>query len=260
MANILVWTIFLGVLSMAFLVIFLMDRLQVLSNIKRYGPPPKQLQNKFLSTKSGNNLIQTGSVGEDGQKKIIPLDGKALWNVLSGKKQSKKPKELIDSFRNEYKIALKKHITSLFEDAVTDKREGNIKTPSNVKTIEHGGGEMISWLPLRFANDLYDFGCTAAVDRTDGFLLVRKQLESTCATIFKEVGLEGSIGLNLASDLLKGVVQSKVETPKKNNMTSDVMDMLDDSNTYDDKVALVRMFTTEDSSRIAKVIKGMIQT
>lgn len=36
-------------------------------------------------------------------------------------------------------------------------------------------------------------------------------------------------------------------------------DMLDMANTYDDKVALVRMLVTQDSARVAKVLKALIR-
>jgi flagellar M-ring protein FliF len=44
--------------------------------------------------------------------------------------------------------------------------------------------------------------------------------------------------------------------PKKSNIS---MEMLDTANTYDDKVALVRMIVAEDTSRVASVLKKMIK-
>jgi flagellar M-ring protein FliF len=44
--------------------------------------------------------------------------------------------------------------------------------------------------------------------------------------------------------------------PKKSNIS---MEMLDTANTYDDKVALVRMIVAEDSARVANVLKNMIK-
>jgi flagellar M-ring protein FliF len=43
--------------------------------------------------------------------------------------------------------------------------------------------------------------------------------------------------------------------PKKSTIS---MEMLDTANSYDDKVALVRMIVAEDSSRVASVLKKMI--
>lgn len=44
--------------------------------------------------------------------------------------------------------------------------------------------------------------------------------------------------------------------PKKSSIS---VDMLDTANTYDDKVALIRMLVAEDSGRVANVLKGMIK-
>jgi len=44
--------------------------------------------------------------------------------------------------------------------------------------------------------------------------------------------------------------------PKKSSI---YIDMLDTANTYDDKVALIRMLVAEDSGRVANVLKGMIK-
>jgi flagellar M-ring protein FliF len=44
--------------------------------------------------------------------------------------------------------------------------------------------------------------------------------------------------------------------PKKSSIS---MEMLDTANTYDDKVALIRMLVAEDSARVANVLKGMIR-
>jgi flagellar M-ring protein FliF len=44
--------------------------------------------------------------------------------------------------------------------------------------------------------------------------------------------------------------------PKKSSIS---MDMLDTANTYDDKVALIRMLVAEDSGRVANVLKSMVK-
>jgi flagellar M-ring protein FliF len=44
--------------------------------------------------------------------------------------------------------------------------------------------------------------------------------------------------------------------PKKSSISAD---LLDTANTYDDKVALVRMLVAEDTARVANVLKSMIK-
>ena len=48
----------------------------------------------------------------------------------------------------------------------------------------------------------------------------------------------------------------KAAGPKKSSISAD---MLDTANTYDDKVALIRMLVREDSGRVANVLKNMIK-
>jgi len=45
--------------------------------------------------------------------------------------------------------------------------------------------------------------------------------------------------------------------PKKPNISAE---MIDTANTYDDKVALIRMIVADDAARVASVLKGMIKT
>ena len=45
--------------------------------------------------------------------------------------------------------------------------------------------------------------------------------------------------------------------PKKSTIS---MEMLDTANSYDDKVALVRLLVAEDSARVANVLKNMIKS
>ena len=49
----------------------------------------------------------------------------------------------------------------------------------------------------------------------------------------------------------------KSAAPKKSSISAD---MLDTANTYDDKVALIRMLVSEDSGRVANVLKSMIRS
>ena len=48
----------------------------------------------------------------------------------------------------------------------------------------------------------------------------------------------------------------KSAAPKKSSISAD---MLDTANTYDDKVALIRLLVAEDSGRVANVLKTMIR-
>ena len=70
-------------------------------------------------------------------------------------------------------------------------------------------------------------------------------------------GAAGQAGGGAEGEPAETLEQMKAKLkPKKSNIS---MEMLDTANTYDDKVALVRMIVAEDSARVANVLKGMIK-
>ena len=64
---------------------------------------------------------------------------------------------------------------------------------------------------------------------------------------------EGDIEIGEGESLEE--IRAKLK-PKKSSISAD---MLDTANTYDDKVALIRMLVQEDSGRVATVLKSMIK-
>jgi flagellar M-ring protein FliF len=78
---------------------------------------------------------------------------------------------------------------------------------------------------------------------TDGGLLANDALSADEA---------GSIDFESGETLEQ--IKAKLK-PKKSSISAD---MLDTANTYDDKVALVRMLVSEDSGRVANVLKKMV--
>ena len=77
--------------------------------------------------------------------------------------------------------------------------------------------------------------------------------------MFQSIELEGAKGLKLSSDLLNTVIVEKADSkPKKDSMNGEVMDLLDNSNSYDDKVTVVRMLGNSDTQKIAQVVKSML--
>lgn len=57
----------------------------------------------------------------------------------------------------------------------------------------------------------------------------------------------------------EGETLEEIKAKLKPKRSSISIDMLDTANTYDDKVALIRMLVAEDSGRVANVLKGMIK-
>jgi flagellar M-ring protein FliF len=61
-----------------------------------------------------------------------------------------------------------------------------------------------------------------------------------------------------AIDFESGETLEQIKAKLKPKKSSISADMLDTANTYDDKVALVRMLVSEDSGRVANVLKKMV--
>ena len=70
-----------------------------------------------------------------------------------------------------------------------------------------------------------------------------------------ELSAEDMKGIQLGEGETLEQLKAKLK-PKKSNIS---LEMLDTANSYDDKVALVRMIVAEDSARVASVLKNMIK-
>jgi flagellar M-ring protein FliF len=74
-------------------------------------------------------------------------------------------------------------------------------------------------------------------------------LENAAVADAEAAGAEPS-----ASDSLE-----EMKAKMKANKSAISAEMLDTANTYDDKVALIRMIVSDDSARVASVLKNMIK-
>ena len=277
-SEILTWFIFSGACCLILLLILLMDRLQILSKYLVFGVPKSvvPLPEKQLTIKRPKG-VKPVVIKDDSASKVKPtgieavagipkkkesskiLEGRALYMLLSGKAKTNRSKDQIEIIRKEYEKFFVQHLKDIFEKAVIDGRAKEENIPENSKTIDMVSGTVFSWLPLVEVEELYELGRTAPNDRTDGFLLVRKKLEALLSKLFQSIELEGAKGLKLSSDLLNTVIVEKADgKPKKDSMNGEVMDLLDNSNSYDDKVTVVRMLGNSDTQKIAQVVKSML--
>jgi flagellar M-ring protein FliF len=106
-----------------------------------------------------------------------------------------------------------------------------------------------------------------AVLRMLGLLKTPAELEADAAAAAaaalddKKVKSDGELSpedMN-AIQMGEGETLEEIKAKLKPKKSSISMEMLDTANTYDDKVALVRMIVAEDTSRVASVLKKMIK-
>jgi flagellar M-ring protein FliF len=104
-----------------------------------------------------------------------------------------------------------------------------------------------------------------AVLRMLGLLKTPAELEAEAAAAAEEEKKKLLADGELSPEDMNAIQLGEGETleeikaklkPKKSSIS---MEMLDTANTYDDKVALVRMIVAEDTSRVASVLKKMIK-
>jgi len=104
-----------------------------------------------------------------------------------------------------------------------------------------------------------------AVLRMLGLLKTPAELEAEAAAALeaeqKKLLADGELSPEdmTAIQLGEGETLEEIKAKLKPKKSSISMEMLDTANTYDDKVALVRMIVAEDTSRVASVLKKMIK-
>ena len=71
----------------------------------------------------------------------------------------------------------------------------------------------------------------------------------------EDVDVDGDVIIEVAEGESLEDIKAKLK-PKKSSISSE---MLDTANTYDDKVAVIRMIVSDEAARVSSVFKGMIE-
>jgi len=101
-----------------------------------------------------------------------------------------------------------------------------------------------------------------AVMRSLGLLKTPEEIEAERLASLPQVLPDGELTPEEMNSIQigEGETLEQIKAKLKPKKSSISMEMLDTANTYDDKVALVRMIVAEDTSRVASVLKGMIKS
>ncbi len=101
-----------------------------------------------------------------------------------------------------------------------------------------------------------------AVMRSLGLLKTPEEIEAERIANLPQVLPDGELTAEEMNQIQigEGETLEQIKAKLKPKKSSISMEMLDTANTYDDKVALVRMIVAEDTSRVASVLKGMIRS
>jgi flagellar M-ring protein FliF len=148
-----------------------------------------------------------------------------------------------------------------------DQARGDIVTVVPAKFEAPAPLETIPW----YLEDMVQSGITSALIAISFIVFLLIVVRPVMRNIYdNSAELEANKKLDLADGELspddmrmiqigEGESLEEIKAKLKPKKSSISMDMLDTANTYDDKVALIRMLVAEDSGRVANVLKSMIK-
>ncbi len=154
----------------------------------------------------------------------------------------------------------------------------------SVVGFDQARGDLVSVVPARFESELptpgipwylqpdvhlaFKSGLIALAFLAFLFIVIRPVMRALYAKAEEAAAEEANKPLadgELSEDdmrmiqLGEGESLEEIKAKLKPKRSSISIDMLDTANTYDDKVALIRMLVAEDSARVANVLKNMIK-
>jgi hypothetical protein len=141
---------------------------------------------------------------------MTTMNGRILWDVLSGEAMQELDEEMISQLRSRYEMVLQKHIELLFEDGTLDGREGFSMPVSPERKVPTLRGEFISWIPHEFAKGIYMAGHDRATKPESEHSLIAATLDNIGNELFEQVGMP-PIQL---SKLLMPNIEPHIPTPE----------------------------------------------
>ena len=117
------------------------------------------------------------------------LSGKSLWDAVSG--QAAGMDELaLDGIRKRYRLLLSDHIQWVFNEGVSDHRNGLEAVPANTRMMRTPKVQVESWLPPEAVEEIYR--CGQGYGRADPLELpsLRQRLDSVNSQLHQACALE----------------------------------------------------------------------
>ncbi len=166
MNNVLLLLIFGGLVGLLLVVFYLLDRVNALHN-----------QN-----------IQAGLKRPPLDNSFFGLQGKSLWDAVSGVPTPGVDEQMLESIKNRYEMVLQKHIELLFEDGTLDGREGFSMPISSDRKVPTLRGEISSWIPHEFASGIYRAGHSRATLPPTEHGIIATSLDQIGSMLFPACG------------------------------------------------------------------------
>jgi hypothetical protein len=194
MNNVLLLLVFAGLVGLLLVVFYLLDRVNALHNQSETARLKRPFTDSTMTT----------------------MNGRILWDVLSGEAMQDLDEEMIAQLRSRYEMVLQKHIELLFEDGTLDGREGFSMPVSPERKVPTLRGEFTSWIPHEFAKGIYMAGHDRATKPETEHSLIAANLDNIGNELFEQVGMP-PIQL---SKLLMPNIEPHVPTPESQSETT----------------------------------------
>ncbi len=194
MNNVLLLLVFAGLVGLLLVVFYLLDRVNALHNQNEIARLKRPFTDSTMTT----------------------MNGRILWDVLSGEAMQDLDEEMIAQLRSRYEMVLQKHIELLFEDGTLDGREGFSMPVSPERKVPTLRGEFTSWIPHEFAKGIYMAGHDRATKPETEHSLIAANLDNIGNELFEQVGMP-PIQL---SKLLMPHIEPHIPTPESQAETT----------------------------------------
>ena len=160
----------IGLLVVIILIVYLVDRV---NSIER------ETRRVAQSVSTPVAPVKQGPFGD--------LEGKRLWDALSGRAPDGMDEPTLQDMRERYELVLHKHIQSVFEEGVKDGQRGLSGEPRNPRSIKTAKGAVEAWMPGSQINSLYKCGMDSVQQGPDALDSVRLALDETGQFLFAKV-------------------------------------------------------------------------
>lgn len=160
----------IGLLVVIVLIVYLVDRV---NSIERETRRVAQTMSAPVAP------VKQGPFGD--------LEGKRLWDALSGRAPDGMDDLTLQDMRERYELVLHKHIQSVFEEGVKDGQRGLSGEPRNPRSIKTAKGAVESWIPGSQVNSLYKCGMDSVQQGPEALDSVRTALDETGQFLFGKV-------------------------------------------------------------------------
>ena len=176
MEKLLLLLVVAGCAAVVIIMIYLISRVEKIEDIAINGPPPK------------------GSLAMVREKEPwLGLQGVDLWDLLSGDPPPGYAKDDAMPWQPKYEHILYKHIETLFNKGMEDKKAAKLKeqpeSPMMISTLRE---TMNAFMPNQYASVLYESGYEIVTADSEQRLAIIDAIDRTSETLFNKINVEHS--------------------------------------------------------------------